>query len=110
MDFQKKEILTKGIKVFLNDGEREVGRAHLYLIYNDLHPGVPYGLLEDVFVDESQRGQGVGTKLVQTIIDEAKAQGCYKLVATSRHERGQVHELYEKLGFKDHGIEFRIDF
>ena len=110
MNFIQKEIPTVGIKITAQENGREVGRAHLYLIYNDLHPGAPYGLLEDVFVDESQRGRGTGTKLVQAVIEEAKARGCYKLVATSRHERDKVHELYEKLGFVNYGIEFRINF
>jgi len=75
---------------------------------NDLHDR-PFGLMEDVYVHESVRGQGIGTKLVKEIIKIAKAQGCYKLIATSRHARTKVHELYLTLGFADHGKEFRID-
>lgn len=35
---------------------------------------------------------------------------CYKLIATSRTSRPKVHELYHRLGFTQHGVEFRIDF
>lgn len=87
---------------------KEVGRAYLYLIRNDLREA-PYGLLEDVFVDESYRGQGIGTELTNAVIVKAKEIGCYKLLATSRMERPQVHALYEKLGFQKHGFEFRMD-
>ncbi len=31
-------------------------------------------------------------------------------LATSRTSRPQVHELYERLGFRNHGVEFRVDF
>lgn len=110
MNILRKENNTIGIKLFIEENGQEVGRAYLYLIYNDLHPGVPYGLLEDVFVNESERGKGTGTKLVQAVIEEAKARGCYKLVATSRNERESVHELYKKLGFNNYGLEFRMDF
>lgn len=96
------------VKITAKDSGKEVGRAYLYLIYNDLHKE-PYGLLEDVFVDESQRGNGLGTKLVGEIVAEAKACGCYKLIATSRHSRDKVHAWYEKLGFKNYGEEFRLE-
>lgn len=86
-----------------------VGRAFLYILQNELHPE-PFGFLEGVFVEENFRGKGIGTALVKEIIDEAKKQGCYKLICTSRHENGSVHKLYERLGFKNHGIEFRISY
>jgi GNAT superfamily N-acetyltransferase len=85
-----------------------IGRAFLFLIYNDLHPK-PYGLLEDVFVEEKYRGKGIGKELVQRVIEKAKELGCYKLIATSRFERENVHQLYENLGFKKWGYEFRMD-
>jgi len=110
MEIKHSERETKIIKLFIEDESgKEVGRASVALIYNDLH-AEPYGLMEDVFVDESLRGQGIGTKLTNAIIEEAKKQKCYKLVATSRYEREKVHDLYKKLGFKEHGIEFRMDF
>ncbi len=65
--------------------------------------------MEDVFVDKKLRGQGIGTILVKKIIAEAKKNKCYKLIATSRHKRPRVHAFYEKLGFKNHGLEFRVD-
>jgi len=108
-EINKKELNIKGIKLFVEREGKEVGRAFLYLLKNDLHDH-PYGIVEDVYVEESLRGQGVGTELVNELIEEAKRLNCYKLIATSRHERPKVHALYEKLGFKNHGLEFRMDF
>ena len=76
---------------------------------NDLHDA-PFGLLEDVYVDESQRGNGLGTALVKEGISAARDAGCYTLIATSRTSRPKVHELYERLGFEKHGVEFRMNF
>jgi GNAT superfamily N-acetyltransferase len=92
---------------YVVDGKR-VGRAFLFIIYNDLHQK-PYGLLEDVFVEEEYRGKGIGKELVKQVIKKAKEIGCYKLIATSRFEREHVHRLYENLGFKKWGYEFRLD-
>jgi len=47
---------------------------------------------------------------VKRVVAEAKRRRCYKLIATSRYARNRVHALYDRLGFKDHGREFRIDF
>ncbi|MFO7807554.1 MAG: GNAT family N-acetyltransferase, partial [Candidatus Moraniibacteriota bacterium] len=80
----------------------------LYTIKNDLH-NKPFGLLEDVFVEENARGKNVGTSLVKEVIAAAQKENCYKLIATSRHSREKVHELYKKLGFYEQGLEFRVD-
>lgn len=109
MEFKKVVVPTQGIKIVAEDGGRVIGRASLYLIYNDLHKE-PYGLLEDVFVDKARRGEKLGTKLLEAIIKEAKVRGCYKLIGTSRNERNKVHEWYEKNGFKKYGMEFRLNF
>ena len=109
MEIKNKEINAKGIKFYAEKDNKEVARAYLYLMNNDLHDE-PFGFMEDVFVDESLRGQGIGSKLVTKLIKEAKNQGCYKLICTSRYEKPRVHSLYEKIGFKDWGKEFRIDF
>ena len=109
MKISKDIIKTEGIRLSIQENDQELARATLYLMTNSLHKR-PFGLMEDVFVTENLRGQGIGTKLVNEIIDEAKARGCYKLIATSRYSRPKVHELYLQLGFKDHGKEFRVDF
>jgi GNAT superfamily N-acetyltransferase len=108
----QEDLIVKGVKfsvvATVLGQEMEVGRASLYRIPNQLHQK-PFGFLEDVYVDASQRGKGIGTQLVHKVIEEASTD-CYKLICTSRHEKPAVHRLYEGLGFKNHGLEFRIDF
>ncbi|MFB6181388.1 MAG: GNAT family N-acetyltransferase [Candidatus Magasanikbacteria bacterium] len=106
---KEKQDRAYSIKVTAQKEGQQVGRAYLYMIYNDLHDE-PYGLLEDVKVQQDYRGQGIGTQLVEEIIEEAKNQGCYKLIATSRDSRPEIHDWYEKLGFDNYGREFRMDF
>lgn len=86
----------------------EAARARLYILTNDLHPQ-PEGYLVDVFVEPAHRGSGLARRLVGEVIAAARAAGCYKLVATSRHSRPHVHALYLSLGFAEHGKEFRIE-
>ena len=109
MKISKSIKTSKAIKLEALDGKKKVGRAYLYLIKNELHKQ-PYGLMEDVFVDASCRGQGLGTQLIKEVIKQAKSKKCYKLIATSRTENEGAHRLYLRLGFIGHGTEFRIDF
>lgn len=90
------------------DGKKEIGRAYLYVLNNSLRD-VPFGFIEDVFVSEDYRGQGIGTKLVNEAIKEAKEQKCYKIIMTSRYSRKNVHKLYKKIGFSDWGKEFKME-
>lgn len=108
MVITKKTIKTEGVKFYIEKDGVEVARTYLYILKNDLH-NRPFGFMEDVFVDESLRGKGMGTELVNEVIKEAKINSCYKLVANSRHGRKKVHELYEKIGFDDWGTEFRVN-
>ncbi len=109
--FRMEETAAKssGIKFSVKENGKEIGHAFLFLMYNDLHQE-PFGLVEDVFVEEEHRSKGLGTELVKRVIEAAKEKKCYKLICTSRHSRSQVHAWYEKLEFKNHGIEFRMDF
>ena len=108
MDFQTEKVAARGVKITLKEGGKECARAFLYVLKNDLHDK-PFGFLEDVNISEELRGQGIGSKLIQAVINEAKKQGCYKLIGTSRHAREKVHKFYEKLGFNNYGVEFRMD-
>ncbi len=103
-----KENKSYAIKVTVEENGISLASAYLYIMFNDLHIE-PFGFLENVFVNEESRGKGIGSKLVQAVIAEAKKQNCYKLIGTSRYDNSGVHAFYNKLGFKDYGKEFRID-
>jgi ribosomal protein S18 acetylase RimI-like enzyme len=64
---------------------------------------IPTGLrarIEDVVVDESARGQGVGAALTEEAIRLAQAAGARTIDLTSRPSRQSASRLYERLGFQ----------
>ena len=64
---------------------------------------VPTGLrawIEDVVVDESVRGKGVGEALSRAAIDRARASGAVTVDLTSRPSREAANRLYQKIGFE----------
>lgn len=99
---------AQAVKITLEEAGQTVARCYLYLIRNDQHDK-PYGFIEDLFVDQSSRGQGLGNKILDAVIAEAKELGCYKLLGTTRHAKKQVQDWYKRKGFKDWGMEFRMD-
>ncbi len=109
MQIKKKEISASGVKFYVELNGKEAGRAYLYVLTNDLHRR-PFGFMEDVFVDETLRGQGIGSRLVKKVMEESQNRDCYKLICTSRYAKPRVHDLYMSLGFKKQGEEFRMDF
>ncbi|MBI4450445.1 GNAT family N-acetyltransferase [Candidatus Woesearchaeota archaeon] len=109
MEVKSADVPAAGIKFYAEQDGREVARVFLYVLTNELHPA-PFGFMEDVFVEEQMRGKGIGSALVEQVIEEAQRRGCYKLICTSRHEKDAVHDMYMRLGFTDHGKEFRINF
>lgn len=110
MDIERKEIYAEAIRFHIEKEGREVARAYLYLLGDDSSVGL-FGFLHDFYVDAFAEGEDYGFVIAQEVIKEAKKRGCYKLISTKRHNSGKrMNELYEKLGFKGFGLEFRIDF
>jgi ribosomal protein S18 acetylase RimI-like enzyme len=63
---------------------------------------IPTGIrawIEDVVVDESARGHGVGEALNQAAIAEARHKGAVTVDLTSRPSREAANRLYQRIGF-----------
>lgn len=63
---------------------------------------IPTGMrawIEDVVVDESARGRGVGESLTEHALDVARDAGAKTVDLTSRPSRDAANRLYQRLGF-----------
>ncbi|SHE95626.1 Ribosomal protein S18 acetylase RimI [Ferrithrix thermotolerans DSM 19514] len=64
---------------------------------------IPTGVrawIEDVVVDESTRGVGLGKALTLHAIEVAKSKGAVSVDLTSRPSRVSANAMYQRLGFK----------
>ncbi|HSB85552.1 MAG TPA: GNAT family N-acetyltransferase [Ilumatobacteraceae bacterium] len=64
---------------------------------------IPTGLkawIEDVVVDQSVRGHGVGEALSEAALEEARRHGVKYVTLSSRPSRHAANRLYQRLGFK----------
>ena len=91
------------------EGDVIVGTLALLIMDNLGHIGSPSAVIEDVVVDPSRHGQGIGTIMMKSAIDIARAKGCYKAVLSSNVSREKAHAFYETLGFERHGYSYRMN-
>ena len=66
----------------------------IYRILTGLH-----AVIEDVVVDASVRGKGIGEALTRAALERARKAGCRSVDLTSRPSREAANRLYQRLGF-----------
>jgi GNAT superfamily N-acetyltransferase len=60
---------------------------------------VPYGILEDMVIDQNQRAAGVGMAVLDWIFREARSAGCSRLYLESGISNDRAHHFFEREGF-----------
>lgn len=85
-----------------------LGTCTLHLIEHLAHNFARSAILEDMVVDASQRGLGIGQALIRKAAERARAWGCYKLALSSHQERAAAHHFYTAMGFRPHGVSLAL--
>lgn len=67
-------------------------------------------VIEDFVVEESQRGKGIGTKLMQQLDEFAVSRNCIYAILVSSGFRKDAHRFYVKAGFFDDVRGFRKNY
>jgi ribosomal protein S18 acetylase RimI-like enzyme len=89
-------VATQTLLVARDDEDRIVGM--LTLVLYRVSSGVK-GRIEDVIVDESARGQGIGEALTREGMRRAGEAGVLMLELNSMPYRQAANRLYKRLGF-----------
>ena len=62
----------------------------------------PEGYLSELFIRESERGKGIGTRLMEVIKAEARERGCSRLMlVNSRSRESYRRGFYKELGWEE---------
>ena len=80
------------------NGEK-VATFQLTFIQYLTHQGGLRAQVEAVRTNSKHRGQGIGTKVFEYIINRAKERGCNLLQLTSDKKRTEAIKFYETIGF-----------
>ncbi|HWV19397.1 MAG TPA: GNAT family N-acetyltransferase [Devosia sp.] len=70
--------------------------------------GMKRGILENVHIRADQRGQGLGSEMVQWAIERCREAGCGIVQLTSNKVRLDAHRFYRKLGFEQSHEGFKL--
>jgi len=81
-------------------GDELCGMASLAIAPTSQGAGC-FGYLDDVFVLEQYRGQGIGIKLMREALNHARKGGCVRVELGTRRDNIRARRLYERLGFEE---------
>lgn len=79
-----------------------VGCGTLFIEYKFIRGLAVKGHIEDVVVKKEKRGSGIGTLIINHLVEIAKEQECYKIALVCN--KGNV-KFYKKCGFEEKEIE-----
>lgn len=71
-----------------------------FAIVNNLWQEGAIAYVYAMVIDEKFRGNGFGSKLIQTVVSTAKEMGLKRVELDSGFQREQAHRFYQKLGFE----------
>jgi GNAT superfamily N-acetyltransferase len=93
----------------LVDGEwLVVACSQLVAIPGLSRKGMKRAQLEHVRVSSEVRGQGVGRRFFEYVIDTARAEGCGMVQLTADVARSDAHRFYQSLGFRSTHQGFKL--
>lgn len=87
-----------------------VGTLQVTLIPGLAFKGALRGQIESVRVASDLRGQGLGKQLIDWAVEQCRAAGCRFVQLTSQANRPDAHRFYERLGWDQSHLGFKLHF
>lgn len=96
-----KQILhSPGLSLFVLELDGViVASSYLNVIPNITRSASPYAVIENVIVEESLRGTGLGTQIMTGTLAAAWKAGCYKAMLMTGSQNPATHSFYKACGF-----------
>lgn len=89
------------------EGGLIVGFASLS-IKNSLWEEGPMANIDELVVDNAHRGEGIGSVLLEFVVETASKLGCSRIELDSAFHRTEAHAFYEKKGFEQRAYLFTM--
>jgi len=92
-------------------GEKEIiGTLQLTFIQDLSHQGGLRAQIEAVRINKNQRGKGIGKKMFEWAIQQAKNRGAYLMQLTTNRQRPEAIEFYKSLNFNPSHVGMKMYF
>ena len=93
-------LSTEGLTLFVIDEDGQIiATTYLNVIPNITRSARPYAVIENVVVEESLRGTGVGKEIMASTLQAAWDAGCYKAMLMTGSKRESTLGFYRACGF-----------
>ena len=93
-EIEQNNINPFGKYVEYIDEDKVVGKMKYSVIYDRME-------LDDIFVEESYRGKGIGIKLMSYLVSEAIDKNVVNITLEVRVSNEIARNLYKKFGFRE---------
>lgn len=87
---------------------RTIGTMQITFIPGLSRKGSTRALIEGVRIHRDARGSGLGTRMMEWAIEQARVRGCTMAQLTTDASRVDAHRFYERLGFEKTHIGFKM--
>lgn len=85
-----------------------VGCLQMTFIPGLSNQGADLALIEGVRVDTALRSQGLGQQLIEWALETARSRGCQAVELFTHKTRTDAHRFYDRLGFEQSHVGYRI--
>ncbi len=93
-------LTTPGLHLFVLELDGEVvATTYLNVIPNLTRSASPYAVIENVVVEQSRRGTGLGKQIIGATLRAAWEAGCYKAMLMTGSRKPATHAFYRACGF-----------
>jgi len=101
------ELPEYNVFVAVTDDGEVIGAGTLLVEQKFIRKMGKAGHIEDIVTRKGWEGKGIGSAIMHALEEEAKRQGCYKIILTTRSEK--IAGWYKKFGYYTRGVELRKD-
>jgi len=69
-----------------------------------LFHGEPVALIDELIIDESSRGQGIGSQLIDHVVTYCAGLGCEEVEVSTEADNLAARDFYARRGFVEQGV------
>ncbi|MCQ8781814.1 GNAT family N-acetyltransferase [Mangrovibrevibacter kandeliae] len=85
-----------------------IGTLHLTFLPGLSRKGAWRGQIEAVRIAGGRRGDGLGGRMIEWAIEECRRRGCVLVQLTTDRSRKDAHRFYERLGFEQTHLGYKL--
>ncbi len=99
-----KALSSPDFEAFIAEEGGETKGLAVVWYRESLSHGGPVALIDEFVVAEGSRGKGIGTRLMEQVLEECFRKGCVEVEVVTEADNFAARGFYHKLGFHEVGI------